>query len=212
MLLLLGHLLRRAKVWSKCHLRLFTVANEEDNTVQIKKDLQTYLYQLRIDGTVEVVEMATGDVSAYVYEHTLKMQERTRILNNMARLGKGSWSGKKKPWDFDVNEVYEKARSSVNAYEAALPVQRGTGTSIDKKFSRPQIEQDIRQINTAVRMNTVMKERSASAQLVIVNLPCVPVSQKGQERYMSFLEILSSGLERVVLVRGTGGEVITVYN
>ncbi|CAL1532293.1 unnamed protein product, partial [Lymnaea stagnalis] len=42
MLLLLGHLLRRHKTWSKCKLRLFSVAGEEDNTVQIKKDLETY--------------------------------------------------------------------------------------------------------------------------------------------------------------------------
>ncbi|KAK3746904.1 hypothetical protein RRG08_030315 [Elysia crispata] len=212
MLLLLGHLLRRAKVWSKCHLRLFSVANEDDNTVQIKKDLQTYLYQLRIEGTVEVVEMAAVDVSAYVYEHTLKMQERTRILNNMAKYGKGSWSSKKKLWDYDVNEVFEKARTSMHDTILPLKLNQCRGTSIDKKSSRPQMEQDIRHINTAVRMNTVMKERSAEAQLVIVNLPCVPNSQKGQERYMTFMEILSAGLQRVVLVRGTGGEVITIYN
>ena len=43
-------------------------------------------------------------------------------------------------------------------------------------------DQDIRHINTAVRLNKVMKERSSDSQLVIVNLPCVPTSYKGQER------------------------------
>lgn len=207
MLLLLGHLLRRSKVWSKCHLRLFSVANEDDNTVQIKKDLQTYLYQLRIEGTVEVVEMASGDVSAYVYEHTLKMQERTRILNNMVKL-KSSWTSRKKLGDLDVNEVFEKARVSA----ADVSIDTRGGTCIDLRVTQPQIEQDIRHINTAVRMNSVMKSRSTNSQLVIVNLPSVPSSEKGQERYMTFLEILASGLERLILVRGTGGEVITVFN
>ncbi|GFR73158.1 solute carrier family 12 member 4 [Elysia marginata] len=184
MLLLLGHLLRRAKVWSKCHLRLFSVANENDNTVQIKKDLQTYLYQLRIEGTVEVVEMTAGDVSAYVYEHTLKMQERARMLNNMAKLNKGHWTAKKRLGDYDVNEVFEKAR--VSQVDISTCSRHARGTSIDEK---PHMEQDIRHINTAVRMNTVMKQRSSDSPLVIVNLPTVPTSQKGQERCIFYKAI-----------------------
>ncbi|CAG5118370.1 unnamed protein product, partial [Candidula unifasciata] len=103
MLLLLGHLLRRNKSWSKCLLRLFTVASEKDNTPQIKADLQTYLYQLRIEGVVEVVEMVGEDMSAYVYERTLKMEERTRMINQMQRrvtfgLFFNPWAVKRSRW------------------------------------------------------------------------------------------------------------------
>lgn len=38
-------------------MRLFTVAQLEDNSIQMKKDLKTSLYNLRIDAEVEVVEM-----------------------------------------------------------------------------------------------------------------------------------------------------------
>ena len=36
---------------------LFTVAQEEENSIQIKNDLVQYMYFLRIDAEVEVVEM-----------------------------------------------------------------------------------------------------------------------------------------------------------
>ncbi len=38
-------------------MRLFTVAQLEDNSIQMKKDLKVSLYNLRIDAEVEVVEM-----------------------------------------------------------------------------------------------------------------------------------------------------------
>ena len=45
-------LLRQHKTWAKCKMRIFTVAQMEDNSVQIKKDLETFLYHLRIDAEV----------------------------------------------------------------------------------------------------------------------------------------------------------------
>lgn len=45
------------KVWRKCKMRIFTVAQMDDNSIQMKKDLIIFLYHLRIDAVVEVVEM-----------------------------------------------------------------------------------------------------------------------------------------------------------
>ena len=45
------------QVWRKCSIRIFTVAQLEDNSIQMKKDLATFLYHLRIEAEVEVVEM-----------------------------------------------------------------------------------------------------------------------------------------------------------
>lgn len=47
------------KVWRKCKMRIFTVAQMDDNSIQMKKDLTTFLYHLRIDAQVEVVEMVS---------------------------------------------------------------------------------------------------------------------------------------------------------
>lgn len=47
-------------------MRIFTVAQMEDNSIQMKKDLKTFLYHLRIEAEVEVVEM----VRAQYIEHS----------------------------------------------------------------------------------------------------------------------------------------------
>ncbi|NWS11882.1 S12A7 protein, partial [Pachyramphus minor] len=71
MLMLLPFLLRQHKartarkwlgfhflaVWRKCKMRIFTVAQMDDNSIQMKKDLQMFLYHLRLNAQVEVVEM-----------------------------------------------------------------------------------------------------------------------------------------------------------
>lgn len=51
-------------------MRIFTVAQVHDNSIQMKKDLQTFLYHLRISAEVEVVEMVrepgTGGRSSHL--------------------------------------------------------------------------------------------------------------------------------------------------
>ena len=50
-------------------MRIFTVAELDDNSIQMKKDLITFLYHLRIDAAVEVVEMVR-DLSDTLSEFT----------------------------------------------------------------------------------------------------------------------------------------------
>ena len=57
-LILLGYVLSQHRTWKSCKLRVFTVAQLEDNSVQMKKDLEKFLYHLRIEASVEVIEMS----------------------------------------------------------------------------------------------------------------------------------------------------------
>lgn len=57
LLLLIVFLLKKHRIWQKCKLRLFTVARENEHSVQIKNDLVQYMYHLRIDAEVDVIEM-----------------------------------------------------------------------------------------------------------------------------------------------------------
>ena len=83
LLLLIVFLLKKNKIWHKCKLRLFTIAQEHEDSVKIKADLVQYMYYLRIDAEVEVVEMNNGEISAYTYEKTLKLHEREKLLREM---------------------------------------------------------------------------------------------------------------------------------
>ncbi len=55
--MLLPFLLRQHKVWRACQLRIFAIAQVDDNSIQMKKDLAVFLYQLRIEAEVDVIEM-----------------------------------------------------------------------------------------------------------------------------------------------------------
>jgi Solute carrier family 12 len=59
LLMLLPFLLKQHRTWKNCKMRIFTVAQMEDNSIQIKKDLKMFLYHLRIAAEVEVVEMVS---------------------------------------------------------------------------------------------------------------------------------------------------------
>ena len=48
LLMLLPFLLKQHRTWKKCRMRIFTVAQAEDNSIQMKKDLKQFLYQLRL--------------------------------------------------------------------------------------------------------------------------------------------------------------------
>uniref|UniRef100_A0A8C7TEB2 Solute carrier family 12 member 5b n=1 Tax=Oncorhynchus mykiss TaxID=8022 RepID=A0A8C7TEB2_ONCMY len=165
MLMLLPFLLRQHKVWRKCKMRIFTVAQMDDNSIQMKKDLITFLYHLRIDAEVEVVEMHDSDISAYTYEKTLVMEQRSQILKQM---------------HLTKNEM--------------------------------ERESNVRRMHTALRLNEVIMKKSKEAKLVLLNMPGPPKNRMGEENYMEFLEVLTEGLNRVLLVRGGGREVITIYS
>jgi hypothetical protein len=64
LLMLLPFLLKQHRTWKNCRMRIFTVAQMEDNSIQMKKDLKMFLYHLRIEAEVEVVEM----VSIYIFQ------------------------------------------------------------------------------------------------------------------------------------------------
>uniref|UniRef100_A0A673BZB6 Solute carrier family 12 member 7b n=1 Tax=Sphaeramia orbicularis TaxID=375764 RepID=A0A673BZB6_9TELE len=173
MLMLLPFLLRQHKVWRKCKMRIFTVAQMDDNSIQMKKDLQMFLYHLRLDAEVEVVEMHDNDISAFTYEKTLVMEQRSQMLKQM--------------------QLSRTEREREVIY---------------KSFPKS----NVRRMHTAVKLNEVVVNKSQGAHLVLLNMPGPPKNRGGDENYMEFLEVLLEGLNRVLLVRGGGREVITIYS
>ncbi|KAG7462172.1 hypothetical protein MATL_G00199650 [Megalops atlanticus] len=237
MLMLLPFLLRQHKVWRKCRMRIFTVAQMEDNSIQMKKDLATFLYHLRIEAEVEVVEMHDSDISAYTYERTLMMEQRSQMLRQM-RLSKSDREREAQLvkdrnsmlrltsiGSDDDDDTDGADRTAVGDHrrvhmtwtkERALQVRAQSGCSTPEGFRdmlsiRPD-HSNVRRMHTAVKLNEVIVNKSHDARLVLLNMPGPPKNPEGDENYMEFLEVLTEGLERVLLVRGGGSEVITIYS
>ncbi|CAG11308.1 unnamed protein product, partial [Tetraodon nigroviridis] len=114
MLMLLPFLLRQHKVWRKCKMRIFTVAQMDDNSIQMKKDLLTFLYHLRIDAQVEVVEMHDTDISAYTYEKTLVMEQRSQMLKQMHLT--------KNEMEREIQSITDSSRGSIRRKTTSGPL------------------------------------------------------------------------------------------
>ncbi|KAM9231593.1 solute carrier family 12 member 7-like isoform 2-T2 [Leptosomus discolor] len=227
MLMLLPFLLRQHKVWRKCKMRIFTVAQMDDNSIQMKKDLQMFLYHLRLNAEVEVVEMLENDISAFTYEKTLMMEQRSQMLKQM-QLSKNERE-REAQLIHDRNTALRSA-PAVKASVAAAPEKvhmtwtkekfvaekhknKDSNVSGFKDiFNMKPNQSNVRRMHTAVKLNGVVLNKSQHAQLVLLNMPGPPKNRKGDENYMEFLEVLTEGLDRVLLVRGSGREVITIYS
>ncbi|XP_072232966.1 solute carrier family 12 member 6-like isoform X2 [Leuresthes tenuis] len=247
MLMLLPFLLRQHKVWRKCNMRIFTVAQMEDNSIQMKKDLATFLYHLRIEADVEVVEMHDSDISAYTYERTLMMEQRSQMLRQM-RLSKSDREKeaqlvKDRNSMLRLTSIGSDDDDDTDGGERDRVVSGGGGGStehhrrVQMTWTKEKTSQyrathsgcstpegfrdmlsirpdhsNVRRMHTAVKLNEVIVNKSHDARLVLLNMPGPPKNSEGDENYMEFLEVLTEGLERVLLVRGGGSEVITIYS
>ncbi|XP_011874243.1 PREDICTED: solute carrier family 12 member 5 isoform X4 [Vollenhovia emeryi] len=301
LLMLLPFLLKQQRTWKNCKMRIFTVAQMEDNSIQMKKDLKKFLYDLRIEAEVEIVEMTNTDISAYTYERTLIMEQRNQMLRELQLNKKQSLGVVQSLVDFnevpaeeklplvqaivdhhhnvdakvpskvrfqepgnqstnvtddtkmmqetelnnkeldsaeEVNENDEakenneeetklidgspKAENKENTEKEAKETEAKENDTQDNKSESPEMkkptitpdEGDVRRMHTSLKLNEVIRKMSSEAQLVILNLPGPPRDTKmeRESNYMEFLEVLTEGLERVLMVRGSGREVITIYS
>ncbi|XP_006641467.1 solute carrier family 12 member 4 isoform X1 [Lepisosteus oculatus] len=230
MLMLLPFLLKQHKVWRKCKMRIFTVAQMDDNSIQMKKDLATFLYQLRLEAEVEVVEMHNSDISAYTYERTLMMEQRSQMLRQMrlssaerdreAQLVKDRNSVIRMGslYSDEEEEVPEPVAEKIqmtwtkDKYDAERRSRNNAPENFRELISIKPDQSNVRRMHTAVKLNEVIVNKSHDAKLVLLNMPGPPKNSEGDENYMEFLEVLTEGLERVLLVRGGGREVITIYS
>ncbi|XP_023264769.1 solute carrier family 12 member 7-like isoform X4 [Seriola lalandi dorsalis] len=231
MLMLLPFLLRQHKVWRKCKMRIFTVAQMDDNSIQMKKDLQMFLYHLRLDAEVEVVEMHDNDISAFTYEKTLVMEQRSQMLKQMQL----SRTEREREAQL-IHDRNTASHATINDKADTGPDRVHMTWTKDKLFTernrnrecnanvavrdlfnmKPEWESlnqsNVRRMHTAVKLNEVVVNKSQGAHLVLLNMPGPPRNRGGDENYMEFLEVLLEGLNRVLLVRGGGREVITIYS
>uniref|UniRef100_A0A1I7YN09 Solute carrier family 12 member 6 n=1 Tax=Steinernema glaseri TaxID=37863 RepID=A0A1I7YN09_9BILA len=81
--ILMAYLLKQNKVWRGCKLRVIAIAQELDNNTKMQQELEQYVYQLRIDAKIMVVELTDPEISQNAFERTLLMEERTQFMKEL---------------------------------------------------------------------------------------------------------------------------------
>uniref|UniRef100_A0A8C6U5K3 Solute carrier family 12 member 7b n=1 Tax=Neogobius melanostomus TaxID=47308 RepID=A0A8C6U5K3_9GOBI len=150
MLMLLPFLLRQHKVWRKCKMRIFTVAQMDDNSIQMKKDLQMFLYHLRLDAEVEVVEMHDNDISAFTYEKTLVMEQRSQMLKQMQL--------SRTEREREIQSITDESRRSIRRKQPPQQTGAAESSSLSRQSStaddnqEDEVEQPVPSAHSALSM------------------------------------------------------------
>ncbi|VDN06525.1 unnamed protein product [Thelazia callipaeda] len=204
--ILIAYLLTQSKVWRGCKLRVIAIAQEMDNNTKLQADLQKYVYQLRIDASIMVVELSDPKISKNAFERTLLMEERTRYMHEMREIKQKLDRTSKNDSKSSDTDAGEESTSSKVSHEKKI-------SSADEKAPKHNCKLfQVRKMHTAVRLNELILANSPESQLVLLNLPKPPVAKEGLDDYMHYLEALSDKIPRILFIRGTGKEVITTYS
>lgn len=141
----LTHVLAGTHVINKIHTEL------DDNSIQMKKDLATWIYALRIEAEVEVVEMQDSDISAYTYERTLRMEQRSEIVKQLAKAG----SAQAEPTGQEMARYGRRESKTALAIEQLIKETKGA------RELRDRVEKE--QKGSAVRFTVIPARKGSGA-------------------------------------------------
>uniref|UniRef100_A0A7E4W960 Amino acid permease n=2 Tax=Panagrellus redivivus TaxID=6233 RepID=A0A7E4W960_PANRE len=223
-LMLIAYLLQQHKVWKGCKLRIFVIAEDDDNTPDLKAKLQKHIYMLRIDAMLFIVSTVNeaDELDDDARIKTIQMEERsTRLRASFVRGAANGYVNQafnisvdepEKPITNNTLKAVKTAETSfTNDTESRKNSSDSTPPTPDDIFEDVKLDDvKFKKMTDAVRVNRVMLEYSANSQLVLLSLPKPPRSVTALiETYLVYVETLTEGLPRVLLIGGSGKEVIT---
>ncbi|EQC36452.1 hypothetical protein SDRG_05907 [Saprolegnia diclina VS20] len=198
LLLLIPYLLRLHFVWRKTKLRLFTVVSMKEDAGEIAARLADFLEGARIEAEVHVVPLQMATISSLLIKRTKdELRKKKEALAAM----------KVTTLSFTIRDGYEQLVDDLS--DVGTAIEDDDERSRGKRFaaSPPAPSADTRLVHAQL-MNQHMLEHSGDASLVVVNLPRligVPASN-----FVTYVEALTQHLSAVLLVRGSGREVVTL--
>ncbi|RKO99271.1 hypothetical protein CXG81DRAFT_20617 [Caulochytrium protostelioides] len=136
-LTLLPYLLNQHKTWRGCRLRIFAVAQQEDNSVTLLRNLKTTLRNLRIDAFADVLELgdeADYELEAFRYEDdTVREADRDHILRQQGLSGATNVLAMNKPEDAAQTPEPPMRKPSMIANSARRMFQSISGPSSSQR-------------------------------------------------------------------------------
>ncbi len=192
--------LRRKTIGAK--LRLFAVTTSpRENAEKLRKAVTEHLERVRIQADVTVVgDLARTDIARYMrdemsVDRDIMAGSRDEILRDKM--------GKSKP----NNPVASLRKDGISTHHMTLGEVFASDCYEDGPSNFTRTDDGMQ---AASVMNEMVQRESRDANLVVTNLPFIQ-KDHDSEKYFNFLHAACKGIDNVMLVRGSGAEVITAY-
>ncbi|KAJ3013174.1 UNVERIFIED_CONTAM: hypothetical protein HDU68_000832 [Siphonaria sp. JEL0065] len=196
-LTLMAHILLRNREWRNCKLRIFVIADETDDCESMKANLLTTLKGLRINAIAEVLSMKTCDGKTF------------GVLDD-------SDSN-----NADVAVIEERRQSSMSLWSVAdfrksLATSRDTVVDFEAKVETPSTDTHEIRLKFLLTLNSAIRDLSSRSRLVITNLPSPGVAREmndenAKRNYLECLKAMAQEIPNIMLIKGTGSEVVTDF-
>jgi len=209
LLLLLPYLLSKHELYQNIRLRIFAVTTKAtENPDLLRERIIDHLDKVRIRATVQVVDLSDTSIA-----HDMRDVESLPDVLHRSPDGRIT-----NMHNVTVGEVFSELSNEV-PYHAVL----GEEDEIDEETScfntepatlhpkDPTLFTDHNErLRTANAFNNAIKQFSKRATLVVTNLPLARAEEPPSE-FFDYVDAISDGVKNMLLVRGSGIEVITTY-
>lgn len=202
---------RRKKAEAKLRLFVIKTLPQEDTDV-LRASVIQHLEMMRIHAEVVVIDaLASTNISKYMRDINSVGSGRANKMSSREQNNKGKQKA--------LNRVASLIEDGISTHhmtmgevflEGSLPedasaaeyygsdIESGKQENVDSN-DRPE---------TSALLNRMIKKNSADANLVVTNLPFIP-DEADPKEYFEFINGIVDGIDNVMLVRGSGAEVIT---
>ncbi len=204
------------------------MCSAHDNNLALQRTLRELLNRFNIPGEVEVVELPDVSIAELPYNAnwTMKAQQRAELLATMRQTSSLATVRDAVPFHLGIKRmkstltepiaIIDEKSETISAGSGGGGAGGDTHTGPINHIRRPNLAtpnaSEKAKINLRIsrqfsELNAVIRQRSSAASLIVLNLP--DPRPREAENYLTYMDLLTANLNRVLFVNGTGQEIVT---
>lgn len=202
LLLLLPYILSKNPVWGRnggAKLRIFVITTSStENPKKLSEAVSSHLAQARITAAVTVVDMSHTSIGS---DMKSKQDCDTYSKTVVEWFSEDSYEVPYVPLSTNGDIEFGYAEDTAEDLEFDEDEVEGE----ERSNSMPTIVEENKNIENAIEFNKILKKYSSDSNLIVTNMP------KLFPGFFNYVDALCDGLDNVLLIKGSGKEVITTY-
>ncbi len=202
LLLLLPYILSKNHVWGRrgATLRLFVITTSStENPKKLGEAVTSHLAQARIGAAVTVVDMSKTTINLDMRDGDDDIDEYNKTV--------GEWfsnASYEVPY-VALSDYNDLELGNVEDADEVIFDEDKKDDFDDDLESPPSVDNSDSRMKNAKALNNIIKSYSSESNLIVTNMP------KLQADFFDYVDAMCDGLDNVLLIKGSGKEVITTY-